>query len=61
MRKENGNGGANQWLASGEQRVVSPLAEGKEMAKGENLGPRNAFVGEGTTVVPHIDDRMPAA
>jgi hypothetical protein len=33
--KENGNGGANRWLADGEQRAVSHLAEGKEMVKGK--------------------------
>jgi hypothetical protein len=35
MRKEIGNGDANQRLASGEWWVVLTSAEAKEMAKGE--------------------------
>jgi hypothetical protein len=62
MRKEIGNGDANQRLASGGWWVVLTSAEAKEMAKGENLWPMSPFIGEGerergASVVPNIGVR----
>jgi hypothetical protein len=47
MRKESPNGGANQWLANVERRVVLTLALGKEVVKEEASADVTLFIGEG--------------
>jgi hypothetical protein len=66
MRKESPNGGANQWLANVERRVVLTLALGKEVVKEEASADVTLFIGEGerereeVAPVLHIGVRMPA-
>jgi hypothetical protein len=47
MRKELWNGGANRWLAGGEQGVVLTSPLGKEVAKEEASAGVTPFILEG--------------